>query len=63
MKAKTAKPQRTSTKKKTAQRSAKKQGAASNLDWSAAIKKAAQDKRSQASWPGTGEAWKKKTRT
>jgi hypothetical protein len=37
--------------------------AARSLDWSATIKKAAQEKRSQASWPGTGDAWKKKARS
>ncbi len=36
---------------------------AAAVDWSHAIAKAAEQKRSQASWPGTGESWKKKVRT
>jgi hypothetical protein len=47
--------------KKTA-KVAKKKAAAPTLDWSATIKKAAEEKRSQAHWPGSGDAWKKKVR-
>lgn len=71
--AKKAKTASTSAAKKAAKPSSKKQPSASktakpktpktaSMDWSATIKKAAQSKRSQASWPGTGDAWKKKSR-
>jgi hypothetical protein len=54
-----------SAKKKVSKTTAKKQTArpAPALDWAATIKKAAADKRTQASWPGgAGDGWKKKTR-
>lgn len=51
-----------SAKKKTTKTSAKKQSAAPALDWAATIKKAAAEKRAHATWPGTGESWKKKAR-
>jgi hypothetical protein len=56
-----AKPKKASSTK-SAKTAKKKAAAASSLDWSATIKKAAEEKRSQASWPGTGDAWKKKVR-
>lgn len=61
-KAKTA--QATTTKKKKPAKAAKKSkpAASAPVDWSHAIAKAAQQKRTQASWPGSGEAWKKKVR-
>lgn len=53
-------------KKKSAKTTASKKKASTpapaTLDWSTAIKKAAEQKRNQANWPGTGEAWKKKAR-
>jgi hypothetical protein len=51
--AKQAKPKA----KKTA-----KQSAAAPVNWSDTIAKAAEQKRTQAHWPGTGESWKKKVR-
>lgn len=59
----TAKKTKTASasKKKTAKASAKKNAPA--LDWAATIKKAAAEKRSHASWPGSGDSWKKKVRT
>ncbi|NLG75733.1 MAG: hypothetical protein GX535_05820 [Xanthomonadaceae bacterium] len=36
---------------------------AASIDWSQAIRKAAAQKRAQATWPGTGQSWKKKART
>jgi hypothetical protein len=47
-------------KTKTAKKS--KPAATKPVDWSHAIAKAAEQKRTQASWPGTGESWKKKVR-
>jgi hypothetical protein len=54
----------TTPKKTVKAKTAKKTKPASSppIDWSQAIAKAAQQKRSQASWPGTGESWKKKAR-
>lgn len=60
-KTKTAAP----AKKKATKTAAKKQTArpAPALDWAATIKKAAAERRTQASWPGgAGDGWKKKTR-
>ena len=54
-----------SAKKQASKTTAKKQTArpAPALDWAATIKKAAADKRTQASWPGgAGDGWKKKAR-
>ena len=65
----------TKKKAKTAPRSAAKKQAkpkaakkakftpATSIDWSQAIRNAAAQKRTQASWPGTGQSWKKKVRT
>lgn len=54
-----ATPRRT-TKSKATKKS--KPAASPPIDWSHAIAKAAEQKRTQASWPGTGESWKKKSR-
>lgn len=65
---KKAKTKRTVTTKKSAKPAAAKNTkkakapASAPIDWSHAIAKAAQQKRTQASWPGTGESWKKKAR-
>jgi hypothetical protein len=60
----TAKKTKTASTTKTKQpaKAAKKKASAPALDWSATIKKAAEGKRGQANWPGTGDAWKKKVR-
>lgn len=55
---------KTKTKTASAKKSSKasKKKASATLDWSSTIKKAAEEKRSHANWPGTGDAWKKKVR-
>jgi len=53
---------KTTASKTTAPKKKASAPAPVTLDWSTAIKKAAEQKRNQANWPGTGEAWKKKTR-
>lgn len=60
----TAKKTKTSAAPKAKQpaKAAKKKAPAATLDWSATIKKAAEGKRAQANWPGSGDAWKKKVR-
>lgn len=57
----TAKKTKTASAKKSSAKASKKK-AAPTLDWSSTIKKAAEEKRSHANWPGTGDAWKKKVR-
>lgn len=56
----TAKKTTTASKKKSSAKAAKKKAPA--LDWSTTIKKAAEEKRAHANWPGTGDTWKKKVR-
>ncbi len=55
-------PAAKSKKAAPAKASKKKAAPAPSLDWSSTIKKAAEDKRSHANWPGSGDAWKKKVR-
>lgn len=58
----------TTTKKQAKPKAAKKAKTpsaappATPIDWSHAIAKAAEQKRSQANWPGSGQSWKKKVR-
>ncbi len=61
-KAKTA--PRPTIKKQAKPKAAKKAkpAPAAPVDWSHAIAKAAEKKRTQANWPGTGASWKKKAR-